>query len=79
LIQHRLSLGRSKETLSATPMFCAVIVFALAGCGGGGTSTTTAPTDVKFGDTALVVVVNPVVNDANLRAVAAPGQMRANV
>ena len=60
-------------------MLAAVLVFAVAGCGGGGGSSTTTPTDVKFGDTALVVVVNPVVNDANLRSVATPGQARANV
>jgi len=31
------------------------------------------PTDVKFGDTALVIVLNPVVNDVNDRTVAMPG------
>lgn len=79
MIQHRLPLDRAEENLFPSRMLSTVILFALAGCGGGGTSSTTAPTDVKFGDTALVVVVNPVVNDANLRAVAAPGRVRANV
>ncbi len=37
------------------------------------------PTEVKFGDTALVVVVNPVVNDANLDSVPAPGNVRDGV
>lgn len=37
------------------------------------------PTDVPFGTTALVVVVNPVVNDANKKAMPAPGAIRSGV
>jgi len=54
----------------------AFAILVVAGCGGGSGTT---PTQVRFGDTALVVVVNPVVNDANVRAVPTPGQTRANV
>ena len=66
---------RLTSTLVMIPAFL-VVVF---GCGGGGGTGGTMPTDVRFGDTALVVVVNPVVNDANVRAVPAPGLTRAGV
>jgi hypothetical protein len=48
-----------------------------AACGGGDESID--PTDVRFGDTALVVVVNPVLNDGNRRPVPSPGTVRAGV
>ena len=54
----------------------------LLACGGDDSSTAPdAPgvTDVRFGDTALIVVVNPAVNDANDRTVPAPGPTRAGV
>jgi hypothetical protein len=38
-----------------------------------------SPLDVKFGDTALVVVVNPVVNDANDRSLPSPGTTKADI
>jgi hypothetical protein len=38
-----------------------------------------APTQVKFGETALVVVVNPMINDANNKALPAPGPARGGV
>lgn len=37
------------------------------------------PTDVRFGDTALVVVVNPAINDSNRYTVPSPGATRAGV
>lgn len=42
----------------------------LAACGDDGASTPDAnsPTDVPFGTTAIVVVVNPVINDVNVKA-----------
>jgi hypothetical protein len=55
--------------------FLAIVV---VGCGGGGDDGVD-PTDVRFGDTALVVVLNPVVNDANDAPVPAPGTVRAGV
>ena len=57
----------------------ALLVTLLAGaCGDGGVDTID-PTDVRFGDTALVVIVNPVVNDANLGPVRTPGASRAGI
>jgi hypothetical protein len=47
-------------------------------CGDGGVDNID-PTDVRFGDTALVVIVNPVVNDANRGPVPAPGASRAGI
>ena len=60
----------------------ALLVFGLVACGGddgGGGPDASLPTDVKFGDTALVIVLNPVVNDANDRNVAMPGTARTGV
>jgi len=37
------------------------------------------PTDVRFGDTALVVLVNPSINDTNRQTVPSPGDVRAAV
>ncbi len=53
--------------------------FLMIGCGGGGGSDEVNPTDVKFGDTALVVVVNPAINDANKHSVPQPGAPRAKI
>lgn len=47
--------------------------------GGGGDPDATGPTDVAFGETALVVVLNPVVNDANQANLPTPGTVRADV
>ncbi|MBE7452626.1 MAG: hypothetical protein HS111_28240 [Kofleriaceae bacterium] len=55
----------------------ALAVLVLA-CGGGDDGTLD-PTDVVFGDTALVVVVNPTVNDDNDENLPAPGAVRAGV
>lgn len=45
-------------------------------CGG---DDATAPLEVIFGETTLVVIVNPVVNDQNGAVVPAPGTTRADV
>jgi len=65
------------------PFACAVVsslVASAIGCGSDpANNNTTSPTDVRFGDTALVVVVNPPVNDANSRTLPTPGQTRTGV
>ncbi|HEY5922226.1 MAG TPA: hypothetical protein VIV11_11170, partial [Kofleriaceae bacterium] len=50
----------------------------LAACGDD-PGTNVDPTEVRFGDTALVVVVNPTINDANRHSLAAPGTARADI
>lgn len=52
-----------------------------AACGDDAATTPDAndPTNVSFGTTAIVVVVNPVVNDANAKTVPSPGTTRAGV
>lgn len=50
----------------------------VTGCGSGA-DTGIDPTDVHFGDTALVLVVNPVINDLNLHEVSPPGTVRDGV
>jgi hypothetical protein len=49
----------------------------VAACGGGDDDID--PTDVMFGDTALVVVVNPIINDANDEPMPEPGTVREGV
>lgn len=50
----------------------------VVGCGGGG-GDGVDPDEVRFGDTALVVVVNPAINDGNAEDVPAPGSARAGI
>lgn len=58
-------------------LFSAVFGAPLAhGCGGGGE---TNPTDVEFGETTFVFVVNPIVNDVDDRATPEPGSARSGV
>ncbi len=52
---------------------------ALAGAFACGDDTGTSPTDVTFGETSFVVVVNPPVNDLNEAAVPPPGSIRQGV
>lgn len=55
-------------------------IFCVVACGGSdATPDASAPTNIPFGTTAIVVVVNPVVNDANAKAVPTPGSARAGV
>lgn len=56
-----------------------LLLIALAGCGGSSKDTLDDPTAVPFGTTAIVVVINPVVNDANAHAVPSPGGVHAGV
>jgi len=59
------------------PLF---VVTGLVACGGSSDAPADVdPTDVKFGDTALVVVVNPAINEQNRDTVAMPGQARSGV
>lgn len=53
----------------------------LGACGGSDDTTPDAnnPTDVPFGTTAIVVVVNPWINDANTKTVPMPGAVRAGI
>lgn len=53
-------------------------MIAIAGCSGDGAQQVD-PTGVHFGDTALVVVVNPAVNELNKHSVATPGDLRSGV
>jgi hypothetical protein len=76
---HLLPPTEQQDRRRAGSLVVALVAVLVAGCGGGGGTSTTNPTDVKFGDTALVVVVNPIVNDANLRSVPTPGQTRSDV
>src|SRR3990167_5284302 len=48
-------------------LLCLVMLSACGDDGGGGTPDANSPTDVAFGTTAIVVVVNPTVNDANAK------------
>jgi hypothetical protein len=60
-----------------------VVLSSLVACGGGGDpggpDAGLAPTDVEFGDTALVVVLNPAINEGNDRDLPEPGEARAGV
>jgi hypothetical protein len=55
-----------------------VLAAFVIGCGGDGASGID-PTDVRFGDTALVVVVNPTINEANRHQMPTPGPARGGV
>lgn len=55
---------------------CLLMLSACGDDGGGATPDANSPTDVPFGTTALVVVVNPVINDANgATGLPAPGDV----
>jgi hypothetical protein len=64
-----------KLTLAVIPLVLC------AACGGSerGTPDANDPANVPFGTTAIVVVVNPTINDANSLTVPAPGTARAGV
>jgi len=54
-----------------------LLVLLAGACDGEGSGID--PTDVRFGETVLLVIVNPVVNDANRGLVPTPGLVRAGV
>lgn len=54
----------------------AALALSLVACGG---DSPTSPTDVTLGETTFVFLVNPVVNDANQKAVPQPGSERSGV
>jgi len=60
-----------------------VCTLVLVACGGSGSGSVTPdaadPTDIAFGTTAIVVVVNPVINDANMKTVPAPGAISSGI
>lgn len=57
-----------------------LMMVACGGGGGGGTPDANSPTNVPFGTTAIVVVVNPTINDANsLAGLPAPGAVVSGV
>jgi hypothetical protein len=59
--------------------FGVLLPFLVAACGNDDPTTGIDPTDVRFGDTALVVVVNPAVNDANRDPLPEPGTTRGGI
>lgn len=64
----------------STTLFVLSLTLPVTACGGdSGDGGTLPPTDIAFGDTALVVVVNPAINDGNDANLPAPGQTRADV
>lgn len=71
---HRMTTPR----LASLPALLVPLV--LAACGGDDGGGTITPTDVAFGDTAVVLVLNPPINAENKDAgVAMPGTTRAGV
>src|SRR5688572_17877267 len=57
----------------------AVLSLATFACGGDDGGGMIDPTDVRFGDTALIVVVNPAINDGNRHTVPVPGSTRSGI
>lgn len=55
-----------------------LITVVFAGCGDDDT-TAPQPPQVEFGETTIVLIVNPVINDVNATAVPSPGTVRAGV
>jgi hypothetical protein len=59
--------------------FAPVALLATLWFGCGGSDDLVDPTDIVFGETTFLFVVNPLVNDINDTAVATPGDRRADV
>lgn len=66
----------SRARLSLTPRFLVAIVLALGlpACG-----DSAGPTEVTYGETTLVILVNPPINDVNEATVPTPGTVRSGV
>lgn len=78
------SIGADVEGVDAMTSRTLLCSFLVAACGGGdddgGTPDANDPTDVPFGTTAIVVVVNPTINDANAETgLPVPGAVVAGV
>jgi hypothetical protein len=58
------------------PIVAAMLLVPVLACGGDGP---TDPPDAVYGETTVVYVMNPVVNDVNVVAVPAPGSSRSGV
>lgn len=66
--------------MTSRSLLCALVLAACGGDDGNSTPDANVPTDIPFGTTAIVVVVNPVVNDANTKTgLATPGTVREGV
>jgi hypothetical protein len=66
--------------MTSRSLLCALVLAACGGDDGNTTPDANVPTDIPFGTTAIVVVVNPVVNDANTKTgLPTPGTVREGV
>lgn len=71
-------MDRTHLASLALPPLCSLLAAVGGGCSDGEPDSLD-PADVRFGDTALVVVVNPAINDGNRGPVPAPGALRAGI
>lgn len=71
-------MDRTRLAQPALLLLCSVFAAGAGACGDGAPDSLD-PADVRFGDTALVVVVNPAINDGNRGPVPAPGAIRAGI
>jgi hypothetical protein len=66
--------------MTSRTLLCLVVLAACGDDGGTATPDANSPTDIAFGTTAIVVVVNPTVNDANtVTGLPTPGTVREGV
>lgn len=66
--------------MSSRAVLCLCVVAACGDDGGSATPDANSPTDVPFGTTAIVVRVNPAINDANAKTgLPAPGGLASGV
>ncbi len=66
--------------MTSRALLCLLIFSACSDDGGSGTPDANNPTDIPFGTTAIVVVVNPTINDANAKTgLSMPGGVVAGV
>lgn len=66
--------------MTSRALLCIWMLSACGDDGGSGTPDANSPTDIPFGTTAIVVVVNPAINDANAKTgLPAPGNVVSGV